>query len=100
MQYGIDRYPAVVFDGEAVVYGVTDLTVALEPVSGMAVTGMAAMRASRRVALFLAMVAATASHRAHRYDYHTPDHYPDDDCCLVLHAVDAGRYLFLAALLT
>jgi len=30
MQYGIDRYPAVVFDGEAVVYGVTDLTLALE----------------------------------------------------------------------
>ena len=30
MQYGLDRYPAVVFDGEAVVYGVTDLTVALE----------------------------------------------------------------------
>jgi len=30
MQYGVDRYPAVVFDGEAVVYGVTDLTVAIE----------------------------------------------------------------------
>jgi len=30
MQYSIDRYPAVVFDGEIVVYGVTDLTVALE----------------------------------------------------------------------
>ena len=29
MQYGIDRYPAVVFDGEAVVYGVTDLAEAL-----------------------------------------------------------------------
>ena len=25
MQYDIDRYPAVVFDGQAVVYGVTDL---------------------------------------------------------------------------
>jgi integrating conjugative element protein (TIGR03757 family) len=30
MQYGVDRYPAIVFDGESVVYGVTDLTVALE----------------------------------------------------------------------
>ena len=30
MQYGVDRYPAVVFDGEAVVYGVTDLTLAFE----------------------------------------------------------------------
>ena len=30
MQYGLDRYPAVVFNGEVVVYGVTDLTVALE----------------------------------------------------------------------
>ena len=30
MQYGVDRYPAVVFDGEAVVYGVTDLGVILE----------------------------------------------------------------------
>ena len=29
MQYGIYRYPAVVFDGEAVVYGVTDLAEAL-----------------------------------------------------------------------
>ena len=29
MQYGIDRYPAIVFDGQAVVYGVTDLQVAL-----------------------------------------------------------------------
>ncbi|MCB1881336.1 MAG: TIGR03757 family integrating conjugative element protein [Gammaproteobacteria bacterium] len=29
VQYGIDRYPAVVFDGEAVVYGVTDLGEAL-----------------------------------------------------------------------
>jgi len=28
-QYGLDRYPAVVFDGRALVYGVTDLTEAL-----------------------------------------------------------------------
>ena len=25
MQYGIDRYPAIVFDGQAVVYGLTDI---------------------------------------------------------------------------
>jgi integrating conjugative element protein (TIGR03757 family) len=25
MQYGIDRYPAIVFDGKTVVYGVTDV---------------------------------------------------------------------------
>ncbi len=30
MQYGVERYPAIVFDGKAVVYGITDLTVALE----------------------------------------------------------------------
>ena len=30
MQIGVDRYPAVVFDGEVVAYGVTDLTVALK----------------------------------------------------------------------
>jgi integrating conjugative element protein (TIGR03757 family) len=29
MQYGIDRYPAIVFDGQAVVYGITDLQAAL-----------------------------------------------------------------------
>ena len=29
VQYGIDRYPAFVFDGEVVVYGVTDLAEAL-----------------------------------------------------------------------
>ncbi len=29
MQYGIDRYPAIVLDGQAVVYGVTDVTEAL-----------------------------------------------------------------------
>ena len=29
MQYGVDRYPAIVFDGQAVVYGVTDLKAAL-----------------------------------------------------------------------
>lgn len=28
-EYGIDRYPAIVFDGQAVVYGVTDLGEAL-----------------------------------------------------------------------
>ena len=28
MHYGIDRYPAIVFDGEAVVYGVTDMDTA------------------------------------------------------------------------
>jgi integrating conjugative element protein (TIGR03757 family) len=28
-EYGIDRYPAVVFDGDAVVYGVTDIGEAL-----------------------------------------------------------------------
>ena len=28
MQYGIDRYPAIVFDGQAVVYGVHDIEVA------------------------------------------------------------------------
>ena len=28
MQYGINRYPAIVFDGQAVVYGVTDLNAA------------------------------------------------------------------------
>ena len=29
LQYGIDRYPAIVFDGAAVVYGVTDIHTAL-----------------------------------------------------------------------
>ncbi|PVV16020.1 MAG: integrating conjugative element protein [gamma proteobacterium symbiont of Ctena orbiculata] len=29
MQYGVDRYPAIVLDGEAVVYGVTDVQTAL-----------------------------------------------------------------------
>jgi len=29
MQYGINRYPAVVFNGESVVYGVTNLTEAI-----------------------------------------------------------------------
>ena len=29
MQYGVDRYPAIVFDGQAVVYGVTDVETAL-----------------------------------------------------------------------
>jgi integrating conjugative element protein (TIGR03757 family) len=29
MQYGVDRYPAIVFDGQVVVYGVTDLQAAL-----------------------------------------------------------------------
>jgi len=29
MQYGIDRFPAIVFDGQTVVYGVKDLKVAL-----------------------------------------------------------------------
>ena len=29
VQYGIDRNPAIVFDGEAVVYGVTDIEQAL-----------------------------------------------------------------------
>ena len=28
LQYGIDRYPAIVFDGEAVIYGITNLDVA------------------------------------------------------------------------
>lgn len=30
IQTGVDRYPAILFDGEAVVYGLTDLGVALE----------------------------------------------------------------------
>ena len=30
VQYGIDRHPAIVFDGRAVVYGVTDLVEALD----------------------------------------------------------------------
>lgn len=29
MEYGVDRYPAVVFDGEVTVYGVTDIDEAL-----------------------------------------------------------------------
>ncbi len=29
MQYGVDRYPAIVFDGQAVIYGVTDVQIAL-----------------------------------------------------------------------
>ena len=29
MQYGVDRYPAIVFEGQAVVYGVTDMQTAL-----------------------------------------------------------------------
>jgi integrating conjugative element protein (TIGR03757 family) len=29
MQYGVDRFPAIVFDGQVVAYGVTDLQVAL-----------------------------------------------------------------------
>lgn len=30
IQYGVDRYPAIVFDGEVVVYGLTDLSRALD----------------------------------------------------------------------
>jgi integrating conjugative element protein (TIGR03757 family) len=30
VQYGVDRHPAIVFDGRAVVYGVTDLVQALD----------------------------------------------------------------------
>ncbi len=30
VQYGVDRYPAIVFDGRAVVYGVTNLVQALD----------------------------------------------------------------------
>lgn len=30
VQYGVDRYPAIIFDGRAVVYGVTDLVEALD----------------------------------------------------------------------
>lgn len=30
VQYGVDRYPAIVFDGQVVVYGLTDLEVALQ----------------------------------------------------------------------
>lgn len=30
VQYGIDRYPAIVFNGQVVVYGLTDLEVALQ----------------------------------------------------------------------
>jgi len=29
MQYGVDRYPAIVFDGDTVIYGLTDLSAAL-----------------------------------------------------------------------
>ncbi len=30
MQYGVDRYPAIVFDGKVVVYGLADLNTALD----------------------------------------------------------------------
>ncbi len=30
IQYGVDRYPAIVFGGEVVVYGLTDLSPALD----------------------------------------------------------------------
>ncbi len=30
MQYGVDRYPAIVFDGVVVVYGLTDLSAAAD----------------------------------------------------------------------
>ncbi|WP_241505822.1 TIGR03757 family integrating conjugative element protein [Parahaliea mediterranea] len=30
MQYGLDRYPAIVFDGKFVVYGMTDLVAAIQ----------------------------------------------------------------------
>jgi integrating conjugative element protein (TIGR03757 family) len=30
MQYGIDRYPAIVLDGNAVVYGITDVRAAIQ----------------------------------------------------------------------
>jgi len=30
MQYGVDRYPAIVFDGEVAMYGVTDIGEALD----------------------------------------------------------------------
>ncbi len=29
MQYGVDRYPAIVFDGQAVVYGIVDVQTAI-----------------------------------------------------------------------
>ena len=30
MQYGVDRYPAIVFNGEVAIYGVTDIGEALD----------------------------------------------------------------------
>ena len=29
VQYGLEKYPAIVFDGELIVYGLTDLSTAL-----------------------------------------------------------------------
>lgn len=34
VQYGVDRFPAIVFDGRAVVFGVTDLVEALDRFEG------------------------------------------------------------------
>ena len=39
VQYGVDRYPAIVFDGKVVVYGVTDLNAALRSLPSMADRG-------------------------------------------------------------
>ena len=39
MQYGIDRYPAIVFDGQAVVYGRTDIPAATQLYQGWQAEG-------------------------------------------------------------
>ena len=39
MQYGIDRYPAIVFDGQAVVYGLTDIHAATQLYQGWQAEG-------------------------------------------------------------
>jgi len=39
MQYGIDRFPAIVFDGQAVIYGVTDVKASLAQYQDWRTTG-------------------------------------------------------------
>ncbi|MEZ5573748.1 MAG: TIGR03757 family integrating conjugative element protein [Halioglobus sp.] len=98
MQYGIDRYPAIVFDGEVVVYGVTDVTVATQLYQRWQ-TGTRGSEESL-VLLRIDPIAVDAVDWQHRHDYHPGNCRADKQCGTELHALDAGGYLLLAALLS
>jgi hypothetical protein len=96
MQYGIDRYPAIVFDGKAVVYGITDVRAATQRYQQWQAGRLD--HDARYPPSWIHPADVGAPHEPCWNHLHHGNRFPDHECRAQLYALDADGDVLLAAL--